>query len=82
MLYFSTKPIEPFKKTEFLKKSNYWKLLSDFNFNYLPSNISFNTNINRQYNQQFRQVDVEGLGLEPLFRRNFMFNYHMVLIII
>jgi cell surface protein SprA len=37
--------------------------LSDFNFNYLPSNISFNTNINRQYNrQQFRQVDVEGLG--------------------
>jgi cell surface protein SprA len=74
--YFSTKPIEPFKKTEFLKKSSYWKLLSDFNFNYLPSNISFNTNINRQYNrQQFRQVDVEGLGLEPLYRRNFMFNY-------
>ena len=50
--------------------------MSDFNFNYLPSNISFNTNINRQYNrQQFRQVDVEGIGLEPLFRRNFMFNY-------
>jgi cell surface protein SprA len=74
---FQPKPIEPFKKTEFLKKSSYWKLLSDFNFNYLPSNISFNTNINRQYNrQQFRQVDVEGLGLEPLYRRNFMFNYH------
>jgi cell surface protein SprA len=73
---FQPKPIEPFKKTEFLKKSSYWKLLSDFNFNYLPSNISFNTNINRQYNrQQFRQVDVEGLGLEPLYRRNFMFNY-------
>jgi cell surface protein SprA len=75
MLYFSTKPIEPFKKTEFLKKSSYWKLLSDFNL-IIPSNISFNTNINRQYNrQQFRQVDVEGLGLEPLYRRNFMFNY-------
>ena len=73
---FQPKPIEPFKKKEFLKKSTYWKLLSDFNFNYLPSNVSFNTNINRQYNrQQFRQVDVEGLGLEPLYRRNFMFNY-------
>jgi cell surface protein SprA len=73
---FQPKPIEPFKKTEFLKKSSYWKLLSDFNFNYLPSTISFNTNINRQYNrQQFRQVDVEGLGLQPLYRRNFMFNY-------
>ncbi|MFV5691609.1 cell surface protein SprA [Flavobacterium sp. LT1R49] len=73
---FQPKPVEPFKKTAFMKKSNYWKLLSDFNFNYLPSNISFNTNIIRQYNrQQFRQVDVEGIGLDPLYRRNFAFNY-------
>ncbi|KIA87326.1 cell surface protein SprA [Flavobacterium sp. AED] len=73
---FQSKPVEPFKKTAFMKKSNYWKLLSDFNFNYLPSNISFNTNIIRQFNrQQFRQVDVEGLGLDPLYRRNFAFNY-------
>jgi len=73
---FQPKTIEPFKKTEFMKKSSYWKLLSDFNFNYLPSNITFNTNINRQYNkQQFRQVDVEGIGLDALYRRNFAFNY-------
>ena len=73
---FQPKPIEPFKKTEFMKKSSYWKLLNDFNFNYLPSNVSFNTNIIRQYNrQQFRQVDVEGIGLDPLYRRNFSFNY-------
>jgi cell surface protein SprA len=73
---FQPKPIEPFKKTKFMKKSNYWKLLSDFNFNYLPSNITFNTNINRQYNkQQFRQVDVAGIGLDALYRRNFAFNY-------
>jgi cell surface protein SprA len=73
---FQPKPIEPFKNTGFMKKSSYWKLLSDFNFNYLPSNISFNTNINRQYNrQQFRQVDVQGIGLDPLYRRNFAFNY-------
>ncbi|WP_418264764.1 cell surface protein SprA [Flavobacterium faecale] len=73
---FQSKPIEPFKKTKFMKKSSYWKMLSDFNFNYLPSNITFNTNINRQYNrQQFRQVDVEGIGLDPLYRRNFAFNY-------
>jgi cell surface protein SprA len=73
---FKPKAVEPFKKVAFMKKSNYWKLLSDFNFNYLPSNISFNTNIIRQYNrQQFRQVDVEGIGLDPLYRRNFAFNY-------
>ena len=73
---FKPKSVEPFKKTKFMKKSEYWKMLSDFNFNYLPSNITFNTNINRQYNrQQFRQVDVEGIGLDPLYRRNFAFNY-------
>nr|WP_314839052.1 cell surface protein SprA [uncultured Flavobacterium sp.] len=73
---FKTKPVEPFKNSKFLNKSNYWKMLSDFNFNYLPSTISFNTNINRQYNrQQFRQVEVEGIELDPLFRRNFAFNY-------
>ncbi len=73
---FQNKPIEPFKKTKFMKKSGYWKLLSDFNFNFLPSSISFNTNILRQYNrQQFRQVDVEGIPIDPLYRRNFLFNY-------
>lgn len=73
---FQPKNIEPFKNTKFMKKSSYWKLLSDFNFNYLPSNINFNTNIIRQYNrQQFRQVEVEGIPLDPLYRRNFLFNY-------
>lgn len=73
---FQNKPIEPFKKTKFMKKSSYWKMLSDFNFNYLPASISFSSNIIRQYNkQQFRQVEVAGIALDPLFRRNYMFNY-------
>ena len=73
---FQNKPIEPFKKSKLFKKSSYWKLLSDFNFNYLPANISFSTNIIRQYNkQQFRQVDIVGIDLDPLYRRNYMFNY-------
>jgi cell surface protein SprA len=73
---FQPKAVEPFQKKAFMKKSDYWKLLRDFNFNYLPSNITFNSNIIRQYNrQQFRQVEVDGLGLDPLYRRNFAFNY-------
>lgn len=73
---FKNKPVEPFKKTAFMSKSQYWKLLQDFNFNYLPSNISFSTNILRQYNkQQFRNVDVEGIPIDPLYRRNYFFNY-------
>jgi cell surface protein SprA len=72
------KAVEPFKKSKFVKKSSYWKLLEDFNFNYLPTNINFSTNIIRQNNrQEFRQVeDVQGLGLDPLYRRNFAFNYN------
>jgi cell surface protein SprA len=73
---FQNKPVEPFKNTAFMKKSQYWKLLSDFNFNYLPSNLSFSTNILRQYNrQQFRNVDVDGIPISPLYRRNYFFNY-------
>jgi cell surface protein SprA len=64
LLVFSQNQLSHLKKAGFMKKNSYWKLLSDFNFNYLPSNVSFNTNINRQYNrQQFRQVDVQGLVL-------------------
>jgi cell surface protein SprA len=73
---FQPKPIEPFQKTKFMKKSSYWKFLSDLNFNYLPSSITFNTNVVRQNNeQQFRQVEDIGIGFEPLFRRNYGFNY-------
>lgn len=73
---FQPKPVEPFKKTKVFKKSSYWKMLSDFNFNYLPTNVSFSSNINRQYNrQQFRLVDVDGIGLDALYQRNFLFNY-------
>ncbi len=75
---YSFKPmsIEPFKKNKFLKKNGYYKAISDFNFNFLPSNITFNSNIIRQFNrQQFRLVDVQGIGLDPLYRRNYFFNY-------
>jgi cell surface protein SprA len=73
---FQPKEVVPFKTTKFMKSSEYWKILSDFNFNYLPSNITFNTNILRQSNrQQFRDVETQGIPVDPLFRRNFAFNY-------
>lgn len=73
---FQPKAVEPFKKSKFMKKSSYWKLLSDFNFNYLPTSVSFSSNIVRQYNKQtYRDVDVIGVEISPLYRRNYMFNY-------
>lgn len=74
---FKPKPIEPFKNTKFMKKSTYWKMLSDFNFNYLPTSVNFTSSILRQFNkQEFRDVDVVGIGLDPLYKRNFLFNYN------
>ncbi|QYJ69384.1 T9SS outer membrane translocon Sov/SprA [Flavobacterium litorale] len=73
---FKNKPVEPLKDVGFMKKSDYWKMLRDFNFNYLPSNISFSSNIVREYSkQQYRNVDVEGIPINPLYRRNYFFNY-------
>ncbi|HUH51622.1 MAG TPA: cell surface protein SprA [Flavobacterium sp.] len=75
---FDAKPVEPFKKTEAFK-SKYWKIFQDFNFNYLPSSITFNTSILRNFNrQQFRQVDLDAnsIGIDPMYRRNYMFNYN------
>ncbi len=75
---FKPKTVEPFKKNQFMKKSAYWKMLSDFNFNFLPNNVNFSSTILRQYNkQQFRLVDdVQGIPISPLYKRNFMFNYN------
>jgi len=75
---YTFKPLEfkPFEKSAALKKNGYYKMLTDFNLNFLPSNISFSSNIIRQFNrQQFRLVDVSGIGLDPLYRRNYFFNY-------
>ena len=41
------KPIEPFKNIGFLK-SPYLRLIKDFNFNFMPSSLTFRTTVNRQ----------------------------------
>ncbi|HBK82180.1 MAG TPA: cell surface protein SprA, partial [Flavobacterium sp.] len=74
---FKPATVEPFKKIKFLSKGEYFKLLKDLNFNFLPTSISFSSNILRQYNKQkLRQVEVEGIGLDPLYRRNYFFDYN------
>ncbi|QKX07576.1 cell surface protein SprA [Aquimarina sp. TRL1] len=77
---FSFQPVEvePFKKMKLLKKSKYFDLVKDFNVNLLPTSVSVNTDINRQYNEQiFRDVTLtEGsIDVEPLYQRNFLFNW-------
>ncbi|MCB0444090.1 MAG: cell surface protein SprA, partial [Gelidibacter sp.] len=75
---FEPKPIEPFKKNDSLFRGKYWKLFKDFNFNYLPTSFTVNTDILRQFNKQkFRETELGGnnIGLEELYRRNYKFDF-------
>ncbi|WP_435134987.1 cell surface protein SprA [Formosa sp. A9] len=75
---FTPKTIEPFKKNDSLFTGKYWKILKDFNFNYLPTTFTVSSSILRNYNKQkFREVEL-GAGnieIEELFRRNYTFDF-------
>jgi cell surface protein SprA len=57
---FNPKPFEPFKTLKALD-SPVFKIIKDFNFNYLPSSFSFLSNLDRQYSQ----VKLRDLSLTP-----------------
>jgi len=65
---FNPKPFEPFKNVKALDNPLF-KIIKDFNFNYLPTSLSFNTNLNRQYSQvKLRDLNAitTGIGSSPL----------------
>ncbi len=76
---FKPSTVEPFAKNDSLFTGAYWKWLKDLNFNLLPTSISVQSDINRQFNQQrFRDVlepGVETLQLPLLQQRNYMLNW-------
>ncbi|WP_231374047.1 T9SS outer membrane translocon Sov/SprA [Aureivirga marina] len=70
------KYIQPLKNWSLIKKSKYLKLIRDFNFNLLPTSVSVNTNINRNYNSQQSRTLIEGLPeLPELIQRRYMFDW-------
>ena len=81
---FNPKPFEPFKNVKALDNPLF-KIIKDFNFNYLPTSLSFNTNMNRQYSQvKLRDLNAitTGIGSSPLdmtsskdFRWNRQFDF-------
>ncbi len=75
---FQSKPYEPFKKNDSLFTGRYWKFLKDFNVNYLPTNVSVNSNITRQYNRlTFRDLEIadDGIQIPKLYQRNYLFDW-------
>ncbi len=66
------KNYEPFKKSQLLNKPAF-KLIKDFNVYLLPSQLSFRTNLNRQYAEtQLRNVYNEEVRLPISVNKDFM----------
>jgi cell surface protein SprA len=80
---FKPAVVEPFARNDSILRGSYWQWLKDFNFNLLPSSISVQSDVNRQFNQQrFRDVlepGVESLELPLLQQRNYLFNWQYTL---
>jgi len=80
---FKPAPVEPFAKKDSLFTGKYWQWLKELNINLLPTSLSVQSNINRQFNQQrFRDVlepGVESLQLPLLQQRNYLFNWEYAL---
>ncbi len=79
---YSFKPmsIEPLKNWGLLTDKEYLRFIKEINFNPLPTSISVNSNIIRNYNEQLSRSLVEGLPeLPTLKQRNYMFDwdYHI-----
>jgi len=77
---FNSQPWEPFKKVKAFDKPIF-KIIKEFNLNYLPASLSYNTNMNRQYSQvKLRDFNAITTGIstdQPLdltFSKDFMWN--------
>lgn len=58
----AAEPFEPFRSVKFLS-SDHLALIRDFNLYYLPSQLSFRTDMNRNYNEMLYR-DVSNTGIE------------------
>lgn len=71
--------IKPFGKIKWLR-SKYLRLIRDFNFNLVPSQLSFRTDLNRNYyEQQFRNVNNPNVVLLPTYSKDFLWNRNYAL---
>lgn len=79
-----TKKVEPFKKVKWLSNP-YLRLIKDFNFSYLPNQLAFRTELNRNYfEQQLRNISTTNaassanITLLPTYSKDFTWNRNYV----
>lgn len=65
------KYISPFNKL-IKGKSKYLTLVKDINFNFIPNNLAFSTEMNRQYGETvLRQIEVDEVPSDPTYEKFF-----------
>lgn len=70
------KYIEPFKKLKFFRKTrgHWFDLIKDFNFNYVPSTLSFRADVNRQFGAiRPRSVGASKYSIPETYDKYFVF---------
>ena len=76
---FNPRPVEPFKKIKAFDRPIF-RIIKDFNFNYLPSSLSMSSNMDRQYSQiKLRNLSetsngMQGNNLDLTSSKDFMWN--------
>ena len=73
---FNSRPkaVTPFAKSKVLK-SPYLRILRDFNFYYMPSMLSFRTDLDRSYmERKLRNLDNPYLQILPTVKKDFLWN--------
>lgn len=69
------KPFAPFKKSKALK-GKYFKLIKDFNVNFVPNSFSVRGDLNRRYEKTVYYISpsVSNNTLTPIYKKNFTFD--------
>lgn len=66
--------VEPFKNSESLT-SPYLAMIKDVNFTFLPSNLTFSTNLRRDFTlRQYYDDELQIENVRPLYEKNFTFS--------
>ncbi len=75
---FALKPnnIKPFAQSKFLRKSDYFNLIKDFNFNLIPKSFSFRSDILRTYNEQQFANNIQLIDFEQPILYTKIFNWN------
>jgi cell surface protein SprA len=74
---YNTRPknIQPLRNAGGIFNSQLLRIIKDFNFYYMPSSFSFQTNVQRHYNAfEYRNINNPSFSYDPSFNKDFLWD--------